>query len=429
MNVLIIGAGGREHTIAWKINQSNLLDSLYILPGNAGTEEFGENVDLQTTDFEGIANIVLEKSINMIIVGPEDPLVAGISDFFSNNKLLQHVAIIGPSKIAAQLEGSKDFSKAFMNRHNIPTAAYKSFTKYELSQSFEFLHSLKAPYVIKASGLAAGKGVIIENDIENAKSAIEQMFSGKFGNAGETVVIEEFLDGIECSVFALCDGKDFLLLPEAKDYKRVGEKDTGLNTGGMGAVSPVPFFDDLLKQKVIERIVIPTLSGLNQEGIPYVGFLFIGLMIVNQEPFVIEYNCRLGDPETEVVLPRINNDLLELFSHVALGTIGSQQINIDPQIALTVMCVSGGYPEKFEKNKAIAGLENVKNEFVFHAGTKAIENEVVTSGGRVLAFTSLGNSIEDCRSKSYKAISKICYEGIYFRKDIGNDLLAIQTKN
>jgi len=428
MNVLIIGSGGREHTIAWKISQSSHLDALFIVPGNAGTEEFGENIDLKTTDFEAIANLVLENNVNMVIVGPEDPLVAGISDYFSSNKLLQHVALIGPSKTAAQLEGSKDFSKAFMNRHNIPTAAYKSFTKNELLESFEFLQTLKAPYVIKASGLAAGKGVIIENDIDKAKSAIEEMFSGKFGNAGETVVIEEFLEGIECSVFALCDGKNYLLLPEAKDYKRIGENDSGLNTGGMGAVSPVPFFDDLLKQKVIDRIVSPTLSGLNQEGIPYVGFLFIGLMIVNKEPFVIEYNCRLGDPETEVVLPRIKNDLIELFKHVASGTLESQQIEIDQQTALTVMCVSGGYPEHFEKNKKIEGLELLKNELVFHAGTKTANDNVLTSGGRVLAFTSLGDSIEACRTNSYKSISKICYDGIYFRKDIGQDLLAFEIK-
>jgi phosphoribosylamine--glycine ligase len=423
MNVLLIGAGGREHTIAWKISQSTHLDSLFILPGNAGTEEFGENVDLQTTDFEGIAKLVLENNITMVIVGPEDPLVAGISDFFKNNKALQHVSVIGPSKTAAQLEGSKDFSKAFMLRHNIPTAAYKSFTKNELPQSFEFLQTLKAPYVIKASGLAAGKGVVIESEIENAKEAIKEMFSGKFGNAGETVVIEEFLDGIECSVFALCDGKNYLLLPEAKDYKRIGEKDTGLNTGGMGAVSPVPFFNETLKQKVIDKIITPTLDGLNQEGIPYLGFLFVGLMIVNEEPFVIEYNCRLGDPETEVVLPRIKNDLLELFNHVAAGTIKSQEIKINPQTALTVMCVSGGYPEKFEKNIKIEGLDLLKNEIVFHAGTKSLNKSVYTSGGRVLAFTSLGDSIEMCRNNSYNAISKICYNGIYFRKDIGVDLM------
>jgi len=427
MNVLIIGAGGREHALAWKISQSRELDSLYIAPGNAGTKDFGENVDLLTTDFDGIASLVLKNNISMVIVGPEDPLVAGIADYFSTNQKLQHVAFIGPTKLAAQLEGSKDFSKAFMQRHNIPTAGYKSFTKNEITESFQFLESLKAPYVIKASGLAAGKGVIIENDIDIAKQAIEEMFSGKFGEAGNTVVIEEFLDGIECSVFALCDGKDYLLLPEAKDYKRIGEMDTGLNTGGMGAVSPVPFFNETLKQKVIERIVNPTLSGLNQEGIAYVGFLFIGLMIVNQEPFVIEYNCRLGDPETEVVIPRIQNDLLELFKHVAAGTIKSQQLITNPQTALTVMCVSGGYPEKFEKNKKIEGLNLVSKELVFHAGTTATNNIISTSGGRVMAFTSLATSIEACRSNSYSAISKICYDGIYFRKDIGEDLLKYET--
>jgi phosphoribosylamine--glycine ligase len=429
MNVLIIGAGGREHAIAWKISQSRLLDSLFIVPGNAGTEDFGVNVNIKTTDFEEIAKLVEAENISMVIIGPEDPLVTGIVDFFYSRKSLQHVALIGPSKLAAQLEGSKDFSKAFMERHKIPTARYKSFTKDKLKQSFEFLKSLEAPYVIKASGLAAGKGVIIENDIENAKSAVEEMFSGKFGNAGDTIVIEEFLNGIECSVFALCDGKDFLLLPEAKDYKRIGEKDTGLNTGGMGAVSPVPFFNETLKNKVIDQIITPTLEGLNEEGIPYVGFLFIGLMIVNQEPFVIEYNCRLGDPETEVVIPRIQNDLLELFNHVAQGSIKSQKISINPQTALTVMCVSGGYPEQFEKNKKIEGLDVLKKELLFHAGTHYENGNVFTSGGRVLAFTSISDSIEACRKNSYNAISKICYEGIYFRKDIGEDLLAYKPKS
>jgi phosphoribosylamine--glycine ligase len=425
MNVLIVGSGAREHAIAWKLSQSKILSTLYIAPGNAGTQDLGTNINLSILDFEGIANLVLDKEISMIVVGPEDPLVEGIVDYFTSNESLKHVTLIGPSKLAAQIEGSKDFSKAFMKRHGIPTAAYKSFTKNELEDAYLFLKKLNPPYVIKASGLAAGKGVVIEESFEKAKQAIQEMFSGKFGKAGNTVLIEEFLCGIECSVFALCDGKNFLLLPEAKDYKRIGEQNTGLNTGGMGAVSPVPFFNEALKQKVINNIIQPTIKGLLSENIPFVGFLFVGLMIVNNEPFVIEYNCRLGDPETEVILPRIENDLLELFKSVADKSLDSQKINISEQTAVTVVCVSGGYPEEYQKDKKVVGLELLKNELVFHGGTKIFNNDILTAGGRVLAFTSVGKNLEDSLMNSYISISKICYDGIYFRKDIGLDLRKV----
>ncbi|MDR0332827.1 MAG: phosphoribosylamine--glycine ligase [Dysgonamonadaceae bacterium] len=422
MNVLLLGSGGREHALAWKLKQSKNLNSLFIAPGNAGTASLGQNVPMSATDFPKLKAFSLENKIDMVVVGPEDPLVQGVYDFFLADKELSHIAVIGPSKIGAKLEGSKDFAKEFMMRHNIPTAQYKSVTSSTIEEGCAFLDSLSAPYVLKADGLAAGKGVLIINDLSEAKENLRKMLDGMFGASSRTVVIEEFLSGIECSVFVLTDGKSYKILPVAKDYKRIGEGDTGLNTGGMGAISPVPFADETFMQTVENEIVIPTVEGLRKENITYKGFIFIGLIKVNGEPKVIEYNVRMGDPETEVVIPRLKSDLLELFSAVATETLHEKTLEIDPRCATTVMMVSGGYPEHYEKGKPISGIENVENSLVFHAGTSLKNGEIVSSGGRVLAVTSYGGTIEDALSTSYENMGKINFENVYYRRDIGFDL-------
>ena len=428
MNVLLLGSGGREHALAWKLSQSSLLDQLYIAPGNAGTTAHGTNVNLKETDFEGIKTFCLENEISMLVVGPEAPLVAGIADFFDADEELKKIAVIGPKKFGAQLEGSKDFSKQFMQRNNIPTAAYNTFTKDTLAEGQKFLEKLKAPYVLKADGLAAGKGVLILDNLDEAKAELKNMLAdAKFGNASSKVVIEEFLSGIELSVFVLTDGESYRILPEAKDYKRIGEGDTGLNTGGMGAVSPVPFADMVFMDKVENQVVIPTIKGLKKENIDYKGFVFIGLMNVKGEPYVIEYNVRLGDPETEVVLPRVKSDLLAIFEHVGTGTLSESDLEFEEFAASTVIAVSGGYPEAYEKGKVIAGLNDaaqIKDAITFHAGTKADGPNVVSNGGRVLAFTGIGKTQEHALAKSYEALDKICFEKMNFRKDIGLDLQA-----
>ena len=430
MNVLILGSGGREHAFAYKISQSKKLENLYIAPGNAGTAHCGTNVNMSATDFEAIKSFVWEKGIDMVVVGPEDPLVNGIFDFFKNDEVLKDVAIIGPSKAGAQLEGSKDFSKEFMIRHKIPTARYQTFTKGTLQEGLKFLETLSPPYVLKADGLAAGKGVVIPNTLEEAKKELTEMLANaKFGNASAKVVIEEFLKGIELSVFVLTDGKNYKILPAAKDYKRIGEGDTGLNTGGMGAVSPVPFADAAFLKKVEERVAIPTLKGLQEENIVYKGFIFIGLMNCGGDPQVIEYNCRMGDPETEVVVPRIKTDLLELFEAVANEKLNEVNLDIDERIATTVVLVSGGYPEDYEKNKEVKGLDATKDSIVFHAGTKADGEKVLTSGGRVFAVTSFGNTIEEAVNKSFKNAEIISYDKKYYRKDIGRDLMKLEKTN
>lgn len=423
MNILILGAGGREHAFAHKISQSELCDNLFIAPGNAGTAQLGENVDLKLTNFKDIKTLVLKEEVEMVVVGPEDPLVQGISDFFSNDPELKDVALIGPSKRGALLEGSKQRAKEFMYLYNIPTAAFETFTAESVDAGKAFLEKLKAPYVLKADGLAAGKGVLILEDLEEAKQELHNiLLESKFGEAGEKVVIEEFLDGIELSVFVLTDGKNYKMLPTAKDYKRVGEGNTGLNTGGMGAISPVPFADENLMEKIEERIVKPTVKGLQEENIDYKGFIFIGLMIVEDQPYVIEYNVRMGDPETEVVLPRINSDLVDLFQKVANQTLDEAVIDIDSQTAATVMMVSGGYPEGYEKGKNITGLDEAEGSIVFHAGTKELNGQVVTNGGRVLAVTSFGKDYQEAIKKSYQNVEKLHFDKMYFRKDIGFDL-------
>lgn len=424
MNVLLLGSGGREHAFAWKLAQSPLLTKLFIAPGNAGTALHGENVQLSATDFPAIRNFVLANDIALVVVGPEDPLVKGVHDFFLSDSELKNIPVIGPQKVGAQLEGSKDFSKRFMMRHGIPTAAYETFTKDTLDAGLKFLETLSPPYVLKADGLAAGKGVVIPHTLEEAKKELTAMLAdAKFGEASSSVVIEEFLNGIELSVFVLTDGVSYKILPAAKDYKRIGEGDTGLNTGGMGAVSPVPFADEAYLKKVEERVVIPTIKGLDKDHIPYCGFIFIGLMNDNGDPKVIEYNVRMGDPETEVVLPRIKSDLLEMFIAVGKKELSSVNVEIDSRTATTVMMVAGGYPGDYEKGKVIAGLDKVSGAMVFHAGTKISGDSVVSNGGRVLAFTALGDSIQEALDGSFNAAKLVSFEGCYYRKDIGQDLL------
>lgn len=423
MKVLLLGSGGREHALAWKIAQSSSLEELYIAPGNAGTKQHGTNVPMDVNDFESIKTFVLEKEINMVVVGPEDPLVNGISDFFKADEQLNKVPVIGPSKEGAQLEGSKDFAKQFMMRHNIPTAKYATFTKDTIEEGNKFLSSMKPPYVLKADGLAAGKGVLILNSLEEAQEELKNMLAdAKFGEASSRVVIEQFLSGVELSVFVITDGESFKILPEAKDYKRIGEGDTGLNTGGMGAISPVPFADNTFKDKIKNQIIIPTVKGIKSEGIDYKGFIFFGLINVKGEPYVIEYNCRMGDPETEVVIPRLKSDILDLFEGVATGTLSEADIVFDDRSACTVMMVSGGYPEKYEKGKQIFGINTVNESIIFHAGTKADGPTVVSAGGRVLALTSYGKNLKVALDKSYESADKIEFDKAYYRKDIGFDV-------
>ncbi|WP_017732010.1 phosphoribosylamine--glycine ligase [Nafulsella turpanensis] len=426
MNILIIGSGGREHTLAWKISQSALCNQLYVAPGNAGTAGMAHNLPLDPLDFEGIKKQVIEKKIELVVVGPEAPLVAGIRDFFEADEELQHIHLIGPGKEGAQLEGSKDFSKAFMVRHKIPTARAKTFTKETLEEGLNYLEEIPTPVVLKADGLAAGKGVLICQQTDEAKDALQEMLmQEKFGEAGKKVLIEEYLDGTELSVFVLTDGKDYLILPEAKDYKRIGEKDTGLNTGGMGAVSPVHIADKDFMQMVEDRVVKRTITGLQQEGIPFMGFLFIGLMKVKGEPFVIEYNVRMGDPETEVVIPRIENDLVDLFLATSIGKLHEKEIHTLQRAATTVVMVAGGYPEAYEKGHPISGLEETATEdtMVFHAGTTEKDGKLHTNGGRVLAVTGLGDSLKEALEKSYQQVEKINWKNRYYRRDIGQDVI------
>ncbi|MEO0058458.1 MAG: hypothetical protein RLZZ312_105 [Bacteroidota bacterium] len=423
MNILLLGSGGREHALAWKMLQSDQCSKLFVAPGNAGTAQIATNVSIYINDFQQIKNLVITENIDLVVVGPEDPLVNGIFDFFQNDPNLKKIPVIGPSKHGAQLEGSKEFAKQFLVKNYIPTAAYDSFTAETVDQGCVFLESLQPPFVLKADGLAAGKGVLIINDLQEAKTELRNMLVGqKFGTASQKVVIEEFLDGIELSVFVLTDGINYKILPTAKDYKRIGEGDTGLNTGGMGAVSPVPFADAVLLNKIENRIVKPTIAGLQNDNIVYKGFIFIGLIVVKGEPIVIEYNVRMGDPETEVVIPRLKTDLVKLFQAVAAGNLNSIDLEIDSRCAATIMLVSGGYPEVFEKGKTISGLENVLDSLVFHAGTKLEGNQVVSNGGRVLAVTSFGENFGEATKKSYQNISKLHFDKMYFRTDIGFDL-------
>lgn len=424
MRVLLLGSGGREHALAWKMAKSSQLDALFIAPGNAGTKLVGTNVALKITDFAAIKKFVLENEINMVVVGPEDPLVAGIYDFFVADKDIKHIPVIGPSQEAAQLEGSKDFAKKFMVRHHIPTAKYATFTKDTLDKGYAFLESMKPPYVLKADGLAAGKGVLILNTLKEAKTELKAMLAdAKFGDASSSVVIEQFLKGIEMSAFVITDGDSFKVLPEAKDYKRIGDGDKGLNTGGMGAVSPVPFADAGFKDKILNQIIVPTVKGLKAEGLVYKGFIFFGIINVKGDPFVIEYNCRLGDPETEVIIPRLKSDLLDLFEGVATNTLSERDVQFEDRSAATIMMVSGGYPEEYETGKVIYGLNGISESLVFHAGTSSDGPAVLSAGGRVIAVTSFGRNTENAVNKSYETIEKIEFEGAYFRKDIGQDLI------
>jgi len=424
MTILLLGSGGREHALAWKTIQSDKCSKLFVAPGNAGTSQIATNVSLNILDFDAIKTFALAKKVDMVVVGPEDPLVHGIYDFFKNDVALNHIPVIGPSKMGAQLEGSKEFAKEFLIKHKIPTAAYDSFTKETVEKGCDFLETLQSPYVLKADGLAAGKGVLIIQDLEEAKSELRSMLvHEKFGTASAKVVIEEFLDGIELSCFVLTDGKNYKILPTAKDYKRIGEGDTGLNTGGMGAVSPVPFADEVLLEKIETRIVKPTIAGLQSDGIEYKGFVFIGLINVKGEPIVIEYNVRMGDPETEVVIPRLKSDLVELFQAVGNQTLDQLSLEIDERSATTIMVVSGGYPEEYGKGFEISGLENIEDSIAFHAGTKLENGKVFTNGGRVIAVTSFGESFQEAIKKSYQNIDKLHFDKMYFRKDIGFDLL------